>query len=71
MCNLMQPGVLGVVNCPPEKFHLPKNFSSRDRPIMLIFLPIMLCCSAQNFDLLCSILCSCRNCSIRVCSLVS
>ncbi len=26
----------------------------RDRPIMLIFLPIMLCCSAQIFDLLCS-----------------
>ena len=26
----------------------------RDQPIMLIFLPIMLCCSAQNFDLLCS-----------------
>ena len=39
--------------------------------IMLIFLPIMLCCSAQNFDVLCSILCSCRNCSIRVYSLVS
>ena len=39
---------------------------------MLIFLPIMLCCSAQNFDLLCSILCSCErfvlksDCSIRV-----
>ena len=27
---------------------------------MLIFLPIMLCSSAQNFDLLCSILCSCK-----------
>ena len=29
----------------------------RDRPIMLIFLPIMLCCSVQNFNVLCSILC--------------
>ena len=51
---------------------------SRHQPIMLIFPPIMLCCSAQNFDLLCSILCSCKNdlclksdCSIRVYSLVS
>ena len=25
--------------------------SSRDRPIMLIFSPIMLCCSAQKFYL--------------------
>ena len=40
---------------------------------MLIFLPIMLCCSAQNFDLLCSInyahvneLCLKSDCSIRV-----
>ena len=32
----------------------------RDQPIMLIFLPIMLCSSAQNFHLLCSILCSCE-----------
>ena len=32
----------------------------RDQPIMLIFLPIMLCSSAQIFDLLCSILCSCK-----------
>ena len=31
--------------------------SVRDRPIMLIF---YLCCSAQFFDLLCSILCSCK-----------
>ena len=28
----------------------------RDQPIMLIFSPIMLCSSAQNFHLLCSIL---------------
>ena len=27
---------------------------------MLIFLPVMLCSSAQIFDLLCSILCSCK-----------
>ena len=35
---------------------------------------LLLCCSAQNFDLLCSILCSCKrksDCSIRVYSLVS
>ena len=32
---------------------------ARDRPIMLIIF-IMLCCSAQIFDLLCSILCSCK-----------
>ena len=31
----------------------------RDQPIMLI-LPIMLCCSTQNFDLLCSILYLCK-----------
>ena len=49
----------------------------RHQPIMLIFPPIMLCCSAQNFNLLCSILCSCKNdlclksdCSIRVYLLV-
>ena len=30
----------------------------RDQPIMLIFSPIMLCCSAQKFYLLCSKLCS-------------
>ena len=30
----------------------------RDRPIMLIFSPIILCCSAQKFYLLCSKLCS-------------
>ena len=34
----------------------------RDRPIMLIYLPIMLCCSAHKIYLLCSILCS----SIRI-----
>ena len=46
---------------------------------MLIFLPIMLCCSAQIFDLLCSILyyahvkelCLKSDCSIRIYSLVS
>ena len=27
--------------------------AARHQPIMLIFPPIMLCCSAQNFDLLC------------------
>ena len=31
-----------------------------DQPIMFIFLPIMLCSSAQIFYLLCSILCSCK-----------
>ena len=31
---------------------------ARDWPIMLIFLPIMLCCSAQKSYLLCSKLCS-------------
>ena len=51
---------------------------ARHQPIMLIFPPIMLCCSAQIFDLLCSILCSCKNdlclksdCSIRVYSLLT
>ena len=34
-------------------------FRARHQPIMLIFSPIMLYCSAQNFDLLCSILCPC------------
>ena len=28
---------------------------------MLLFLPIMLCCSAHKFHLLCSILCSCED----------
>ena len=37
----------------------------RHQPIMLIFSPIMLCCSAQNFDLLCSILCSCKRIVLR------
>ena len=50
---------------------ISEGLVSRDQPIMLIILPIMLCCSAKKFDLLCSILCSCRNCSIRVYSLVS
>ena len=48
--------------------------SIRHQPIMLIFPPIMLCCSAQNFDLLCSCkndLCLKSDCSIRVYSLVS
>ena len=45
---------------------------ARDRPITYAdFLPIMLYCSAQIFDPLCSILYSCRNCSIRAYSLVS
>ena len=39
---------------------------ARDRPIMLIFLPIMLCCSAQIFDLLCSILCSCKRIMLKI-----
>ena len=38
----------------------------RDRPIMLIFLPIMLCCSAHFFDLLCSILCSCKRIVLKI-----
>ena len=33
-------------------------FRIRDRPIMLMFLPIMLCCSAHKIYLLCSKLCS-------------
>ena len=58
-------------NEPIEQSILPKHcheivcklahtipLAGRDRPIMLILSPIMLCCSAQNFDLLCSILCS-------------
>ena len=55
----------------------------RHQPIMLIFSPIMLCCSAQNFDLLCyaavlkiltyyaqyyAHVCLKFDCSIRVCS---
>ena len=32
--------------------------TGRDRPIMLIILPIMLCCSAHKIYLLCSKLCS-------------
>ena len=32
--------------------------ADRDRPIMLIFLPIMLCCTAHKIYLLCSKLCS-------------
>ena len=34
--------------------------ANRDQPIVLIFLPIMLCSSAQIFDLLYSILHSCK-----------
>ena len=34
------------------------HITSRDQPIMLIFLPIMLRCSAQKSYLLCSKLCS-------------
>ena len=43
-------------------FVIPDDYSShhtdRDRPIMLNFLPIMLCCSAHKIYLLCSKLCS-------------
>ena len=39
--------------------HIFGGSVDRPRPIMLKFLPIMLLSIAQNFDLLCSILCSC------------
>ena len=47
-----------------QQVHFPTNDIpapapiTRDRPIMLIFLPIMLCCSAHKIYLLCSKLCS-------------
>ena len=48
--------------------HLLNLIMIRDRPIML-FLPIMLCCSAQNFAHV-KDLCLKSDCSIRVYSLV-
>ena len=59
------------VSCSEIESFVNSTVICRHQPIMLIFSPIMLCCSAQNFDLLCSILCSCMlkfDCSIRVCS---
>ena len=44
----------------------PIGKPNRDQPIMLIFLPIMLCCSVQNFDLLCSILCSRKRIMLKI-----
>ena len=38
----------------------------RDQPIMLLFSPIMLCCSALKIYLLCSILCSVTKIAVRV-----
>ena len=37
---------------------LAKLAMYRDQSVILIFSPVMLCCSVQNFDPLCSILCS-------------
>ena len=52
---------------------IPAKQTFRHQPIMFIVSYIMLCCSAQNFDLLCSVkdLCLKSDCSIRVYSLVS
>ena len=77
MSGVLQLGLTVRLEHSPGEFFLGRLLT-RHQPIMLIFPPIMLCCSAQNFDLLCSILCLCKNdlclksdCSIRVCSLVT
>ena len=45
-----------------QQFSILRCLSARHQPIMLIFSSIMLCCSAQIFDLLCS--CERFDCSI-------
>ena len=49
-CTIHYAGCLVVV----KVVRVVQYIIYRDRPIMLIFSPIMLCCSTQNFDLLCS-----------------
>ena len=55
--NNLSASTCNVIFMAHAKVHTDRVFH-RDRPIMLIFSPIMLCCIAQKFDILCSILCS-------------
>ena len=53
-------------SCHSEEVKFLFTAPTRDQPIMLIFSPIMLCSGAQNFHLLCSILCSCERLVLKI-----